>query len=90
VANKQLHLMNSATDPDSVRAYRAGTLINSATVTTPVTAQRSGNNLLVTYTGMLQWADELRGPWHDYADASQSPVTIALAPGAKFFRSRSY
>ena len=90
VANKQLHLMNSATDPDSLRAYRAGTLINSGTVTTPVTAQRSGGNLVVIYTGMLQWASQVQGPWYDYADASQSPVTIAVAPGAKFFRSRSY
>jgi hypothetical protein len=90
VSNKQLHLMNSATDPDSVRAYRAGALLNSATVTTPVAAQRSGNNVVVTYTGMLQWANELRGPWYDYADSSQSPVTIAIAPGSKFFRSRSY
>jgi hypothetical protein len=90
VANKQLHLMNSATDPDSVRAYRAGALLNSATVTTPVAVRRSGNNIVVTYTGMLQWANSLQGPWYDYADASQSPVTIAVAPGAKFFRSRSY
>ncbi len=88
--DRALHLLNDSSDPKSVRVFRAGALINSGTVTTPVAAQHSGNNLVISYTGMLQWANDLQGPWYDYADASQSPVTIAVVPGAKFFRSRSY
>jgi hypothetical protein len=88
--DRQLHLLNDASDPKSLRTFRAGTLINTNTVTTPVTVQRSGTNLVIHYTGMLQWADDLRGPWNDYADASQSPVTVAVGPGTRFFRSRSY
>jgi hypothetical protein len=46
--------------------------------------------MTIQYTGMLQWAESLAGPWYDYADATQSPVTVTVGDGLKFFRSKTY
>jgi hypothetical protein len=90
VLNKQLHLMNSATDPDSLRAYRAGALTHPGAVTPTMTAQEQGGNLVLQWTGMLQLADGVGGSWADYADESQSPLPLPMSAPMKFARARSY
>ncbi len=90
VKNKQLHLMNSTTDPDALRVYRAGVLTHPGTVTPTVSAQRQGNNLVLRWTGMLQLSDALGEGWSDYADQSQSPLVLPMSTPMKFARARSY
>jgi hypothetical protein len=90
VVNKQLHLMNSATDPDSVRAYRAGALTHPGAVTPTISAQKQGGNLVLQWTGMLQLSDGMGGGWSDYADQSQSPLALPMSSPMKFARARSY
>jgi hypothetical protein len=47
--------------------------------------------VVIQWTGMLQVADRVTGPWRDYADDKQSPVTLLLnGQPMKFARSRSY
>ena len=41
--------------------------------------RREGENIVVEWKGMLQSATDIRGPWQDFADDSQSP--IILGPG---------
>lgn len=44
-----------------------------------VSIRRDGENLVIEWTGTLQSAVDIRGPWQDVADDSQSP--IVLGPG---------
>ena len=39
---------------------------------------------------MLQVAENLTGPWRDYADAQQSPLILPATDATRFARARSY
>ena len=49
------------------------------TIVPEVHIRREGENIVVEWKGMLQSATDIRGPWQDVADDSQSP--IILGPG---------
>jgi hypothetical protein len=88
--NRQLHLVNDAADPVSLKAYRAGELTNPGVTTPTLSVQRQGGNLVVSWTGILQVADQVTGPWQDYADQSQSPMTVPMVGAGRFARARNY
>ena len=58
-------------------------------VTTPtlptVKSERTATGLKLTYTGTLQSADTVVGPWTDVA-GTKSPLDVTAAPGAQFYR----
>jgi hypothetical protein len=88
--DRQLHLLNDASNPDSLLVYRAGVLIDPDFVNPTVSMQIDGNEVVIEWTGMLQSANALNGTWNDYADDSQSPMRLPIeAAGAMFVRSRS-
>jgi len=91
VKDRQMHLLNDASDSKSIRTFRAGTLLGQTSATASINISRQGANLLITWTGMLQIADKVTGPWQDYGDSSQSPLILpASSSGIKFGRARSY
>ncbi|HOW68773.1 MAG TPA: hypothetical protein P5186_23630 [Candidatus Paceibacterota bacterium] len=51
--------------------------------TPTISIERSGANVVITFTGTLQSADSVTGPWTDVPGAS--PATIP-AQGIKFYR----
>jgi hypothetical protein len=49
-----------------------------------------GANVTLTWTGVLQVAESVTGPWEDYADDSHSPASFPVADvPAAFARARS-
>ena len=90
VKDRELHLLNDTTNPKSIRTYRAGSLLGSSTGTPTITLSRQGSDVLVQWTGMLQVAENLTGPWRDYADAQQSPLILPVTDATRFARARSY
>jgi hypothetical protein len=75
-------------------AGKAGQAVTTVKITPPpvtpptaptVKAARTATGLSITYTGTLQSADSVAGPWTDVAGA-QSPFNVNAAPGAKFYR----
>ena len=90
VKDKQLHLLNDEGNPDATMAYRAGVLIDPDFVAPTLSATSDGVNLSVTWTGTLQTADDVNGPWTDYGDDSQSPADFSLSENPSLFlRARS-
>ena len=63
--------------------------VGSAVVAEPVkiVAARIASGLRVTFTGTLQSADSVTGPWTDVAGA-KSPADVAFAGAGKFYRSK--
>jgi len=53
-----------------------------------VSIARSANGVSITYTGTLQSADSVSGPWTDVAGAT-SPYGTAASGAQKYFRSRN-
>ena len=90
VKDRTLHLLNDTTNPKSIRTYRAGALTGGGGGTPTLSLQRQGANLTVQWTGMLQVANTINGPWSDHADQSQSPMTIPTTQAGQFMRARSY
>jgi hypothetical protein len=90
VKDKQLHLLNDDGNPEAIMAYRAGVLIDPDFVAPTLSASSDGVNLSITWTGTLQTAVDVNGPWTDYGDDSQSPADFSLSENPSlFFRSRS-
>lgn len=84
------HLINDPNDDAAFNAYTTASPISLIEVVNPVDAvissvALSGGNIAITYTGKLQSAPTVNGPWTDVAGAS-SPYSEAVATGAKFFR----
>lgn len=52
-----------------------------------VAAARTSSGLQITYTGTLQSAPAVTGPWADVAGAT-SPYSVTAAPGALFYKSK--
>jgi uncharacterized protein YciI len=79
---------------DDVRIYRRTLTeaeINAlATVSTslgPVIISRGANGVTVTYTGTLQTASSILGPWTDVSQAT-SPLTITPSASQAYYRAR--
>lgn len=89
VKDRQLHLINDTSNAQSIRAYRAGELLNLKAFIAPVLISREGNNVKVHYSGTLQWADSPSGTWTDYPDQNQKPAVAPITSSPKYFRSRS-
>jgi len=53
----------------------------------PVSIARDGSSVKITYTGILQSATTVNGPWTDVAGAS-SPYSTPPVGGGRFFRAR--
>jgi hypothetical protein len=53
-----------------------------------VSVAKNGANVVITYTGILQGADSVNGPYTDVAGAS-SPYSTASATGMRYFRARN-
>jgi hypothetical protein len=53
----------------------------------PVTIAFEGGHVRITYTGILQSAPGVSGPWSDVAGAT-SPFMTPTSGGARFFRAR--
>jgi hypothetical protein len=52
-----------------------------------VAAERTATGIKVTFSGTLQSADAVTGPWTDVAGA-KSPADIAFSGARKFYRSK--
>ena len=46
------------------------------TIVPEVHIRREGKNIMVERKGMLQSATDIRGPWQDVAEYSQSPIIL--------------
>ncbi|MBI4659348.1 MAG: immunoglobulin domain-containing protein [Verrucomicrobia bacterium] len=73
-------------------AGKAGQAVTTVKITAPaaaptVKAERTATGLKLTFTGALQSADSVAGPWTDVANAT-SPLDVTAAPGAKFYRAK--
>ena len=56
-------------------------------ITPTIAVARSGANVVLTWTGVLQSADRVEGPYTDVSGAS-SPLTVPASGAAKFYRAR--
>ena len=71
IKDRALHLVNDSSNPKSIRAFQtAGELQD---IEPEIVISSDGANVTLKWTGMLQMADEVDGPWIDVADDSQSP-----------------
>ncbi|MBI4658881.1 MAG: immunoglobulin domain-containing protein [Verrucomicrobia bacterium] len=52
-----------------------------------LSVSRTATGLSITFTGSLQSADSVTGPWTDVANAT-SPLAVTTAAGAKFYRAK--
>lgn len=74
-------LLNDSTVPGSLKAYYG------LTVPPSVSLQVDGGNATIDYTGTLQTATEVTGPWTDVY--GQPPLIMPVSQvGSRFFRSR--
>lgn len=76
-------LVNDTANPTALKAYYG----LAASVLPEVSISVSGNTVTVDYTGTLQMADEVNGPYVDFY--GQPPLQFQLnRVGSQFFRSR--
>ncbi len=83
------HLINDPNDDAAFNAFVTASPIEMVEVITPVDAEItsvsvSGGNISIEYTGTLQSAPSVNGPWSNVAGSS--PYSEAVENGAKFFR----
>lgn len=62
--------------------------IAPAAPTPTLSVARSATALTLTFTGTLQSADGITGPWTDVANAA-SPLQVTLSGGNKFYRAKN-
>jgi hypothetical protein len=89
VKGRDLRLVNKAGDPDSIKAFRAGVLLTPGVELPVLVMSRSGANLTLQYTGRLEAANSINGPWSVIGEQANSPVTVQAQGAARFFRSRT-
>ncbi|MCB1128387.1 MAG: hypothetical protein KDM81_17970, partial [Verrucomicrobiae bacterium] len=90
VKDKKSHLLNDESDPLAMMAYRAGVLIDPDFVAPTLSASSNGTTLHVSWTGILQTAGTVDGPWSDFGNDSQSPADFSLTENPSlYFRARS-
>ncbi len=70
------------TAPGALKTYRARTFVPAPTIA----IGRQGNNVVINFTGTLQAADDITGPWSDVA--AGSPFNTAPSAAKKFYRAR--
>ena len=82
-------VFNEARPPAEVAArYAAGPNSLPSTPTAPtVSVARDGGNVRVSFTGTLQSADNVRGPWTDVPGAT-SPLSVTASAPGRYFRAR--
>jgi hypothetical protein len=61
-------------------------LMNTDVEAPTLAISRTANGVTVTFTGMLQSADTITGPWTDVPGTS--PITASPAPGMKWYRAK--
>jgi hypothetical protein len=90
VENRQLVLLNDSNNPASIRAYRAGVLTDPNFEEPLISVTRSGANLRIEWTGVLEVSESVSGPYQPYPGAPQSPLEIpTTAAPAAFLRARA-
>ena len=78
-------LVNDASDPRSLRAFRKATVIPKPTIR----IERFGLGAVLHYDGILQIAEQPGGPYSDYPGAPlHGPLTIPEQDSAQFYRAR--
>ncbi len=75
-------LVNDTANSKSLKAYRARTVQPAPTIGITKTA----GNVVITYTGNLQAAEAITGPWSNVAGSS--PQTIPTTGTQKFYRAQ--
>jgi hypothetical protein len=77
----------NGTQTGSLKTFKRRTVAEPSLPTTTPTlgVARQGGNLVLTYTGTLQSADSVNGPYAAVAGAT-SPLTVTPAGGQKFYR----
>lgn len=78
------HLLNDRADSSALKTYRSRTYTPPAEEAT-IKIARNGNQLVITYTGTLESAAAITGPWTTVAGAT-SPYTLSASEGARFLR----
>ena len=71
----------------SVTVHRLNNLESIPPPVPVVSINKNPTSLLVTFTGVLQAADQVQGPFTDVPGAT-SPLTATLSPTKRFWRSR--
>jgi hypothetical protein len=78
-------LVNDRGNANALKAYRARTAVQPLPT---ISIASQGANVVITFTGVLQWADKVDGSWND-DQAATSPKTVPVSGGAaKFWRAR--
>lgn len=77
-------LLNDRENNAALRTFRARTASPQPKPTVSIAAQ--GGNVTVTFTGTLQTAPSVNGPWTD--SSATSPLTEPAAGGAKYYRAK--
>jgi hypothetical protein len=67
----------------ALKTWRARTFVPTPTLA----IGRQAGNVVITYTGTLQSADQINGPWTDVAGAS-SPYSTTPSAAQRYYRSR--
>ncbi|MBX3746500.1 MAG: hypothetical protein KF833_14425 [Verrucomicrobiae bacterium] len=88
VRDRGLHLLNDTTNPLAIRAYRAGTLLTPGVEQPEIQISREAGGLRVVWTGALEAAATVQGPWQVIAQESQSPMVVPTTDAARYLRSR--
>ena len=79
-------LLNDPNSASALKCYRARTFTPPANPTIAIAVD--GANAVITFTGTLQAADSVSGPYTDVSGAT-SPKTVSVSGGAmKFWRAR--
>ena len=68
--------------------YMAGTEPKPIVTQPTLSMTRSASGISITFTGTLQSADTLNGPWTDVGNAS-SPLSISPSGAQKFYRAKN-
>jgi hypothetical protein len=89
VKGRDMHLVNQTGNADSIKAFRAGVLLTPGVELPTLVMSRNGANLTFQYTGRLEAANTINGPWTVIGQPAQSPVTVQTTGTARFFRSRN-
>ena len=95
VRNKALHLLNESGNASSIMTYRAGPLLNPTEPIPeepdlPVIGISAGTGTVtVTYSGTLEGAESIHGPWTVIGTPAQSPMTLPTSGSLRFLRTRN-
>jgi hypothetical protein len=88
VKDRALHLLNDSADPLSLKAYRAGVLLQPGVEIPSLGISRTAGNLTLNWQGTgfrLQSTPSLSATWTDVATTGNSH-TVSLTGGNLFFR----